>query len=217
MTLGQPRSRAVMRAITTITIVAALAVAACRHVPGPQEVQDSRAHAFDQAMARATARFGGASFEVDQVVVDDGGGRFRAAPKDADDEAGAPRPRPTRLDQRVTGQGADDVLYRLPGGGLALASPTCLQGGSCGCSIAIDYRYLRRDDGHIAIVRLTPEVEVIEVKVASCGYGCGQPPEPQPLTAPGFEVTDPTQLEVIEERYHYVDVRQTCANPIPAP
>lgn len=213
MRSGPPRS--VVAAFAAV--LAIVTAGACRHVPSPQEVQDSRTHAFDQAIARAQARFGGALISVDEVVIDRGDGDRYQPPED-DEVAGAPpRPQPVRVEQRITGQGDADVLYRLPSGRFALAAPTCLEGGSCGCDIAIDYRYLRRDDGRLAVVRLTPKVEVVEVKVESCGYGCGQPPQPRPLTAAALDVADPAQVEVIDESYRYVDVRRTCDHPIPAP
>lgn len=187
----------------------AVGAASCgRHVPGPQEVEDRRTHAFDQAVAHAQLRFGGEVVELDQVVVG-------ADPRGWMEDGGAAPLKP--VDERVAGQGAADALYRLADGRLALAGPTCLEGGSCGCDVAISYRYLRRADGKIAVVRLTPAVERIEVEVASCGYGCGQPSPPQPVVAAALPVTEAAQVEVIDEPYAYVRVVETCEHPIPRP
>lgn len=200
-------------ALAALAALAAVAATGCaRHVPGPAEVAARRAAAFDEALARARARVGADTSELtpDQVVVEAGGW----GPLHGDDTTFTP---PPRLEATVAGAGATDVFYRLADGRIAVAGPTCVQGSSCGCEIGIDYRYLRRGDGSVAVVRLTPDVEVVTVKVASCGGGCGQPPPPQPSVAAALPVTEPTALSIVDERYHYLVVHETCDHPQYAP
>ena len=191
-------------------------LAACASAPSPAEVSRHNTSAIDAAIARAQARFGGAPFQPAQVSVrvpGEGYPGYEPAP----DPSAPPPPAPERLTARVRGQGADDALYRLPSGALAFAGPTCLMGDSCGCEVGIDYRYLQRDDGQIAVVRLTPEVKTYTLELDTCGYGCGQPPPPAWPTAADLGVTAADAIEVIEAPYRFERVVTTCANPIPAP
>lgn len=193
-----------MRVIVTSSLIA---IAACASTPSQREVEAHNQRAYDAAIARAQARFGGAPFEPTtwSFYSDHGRGDL--------DPAAAPTP----LAARVTGQADSDALYRSPSGHLGFAGAACLMGGSCGCEVGIAYRYLVRDDGRVAVVRLTPDLKTYTIEVDSCGYGCGQQPPPMPTFVADLGVDDPGQLEVIEERYRLERVVQTCDNPIPAP
>ncbi len=196
----------------TLTIsIALVGVLGCgRQVPSPAEVSASRAGEFAAALARVQSRFGGAQITTEEIVIDDRG----MGPRPDD---GSPPPVPQRLDARLPGQAEDEALFRAEDGRLALSGPDCLRGGSCGCDVPLAYKFLRREDGRVAIVRMTPVVETIKVEVESCGYGCGQPAPPRPVTAALVPVTDVSQLEVIDAPYRYVEVIETCAHPMPRP
>lgn len=205
-----------MRAAIVVSCVIGVAGACGGHVPSVEEARASRARELEGAFARAQARVGGDEITVDQVVVERAAWMNGPEP-DEPGGADAAAALPVRVDARVAGQGGDDVLYRVRDGRLALAAPTCLRGSSCGCEIGIDYRFLRRADGHVAVVRLMPQVETVKVEVESCGYGCGVPAPPQPATAALLPVTDAGAIEVIDAPYRYVDVVPTCAHPVPRP
>lgn len=188
--------------LTTITLIA------CASAPSPREVEAHNQRAFDAATARAQARFGGAPFEPSTWSF--GGYGFGGDPSEG---AGVPTP----LTARVAGQADGDALYPSPSGHLSFAGPRCAMGGSCGCEAGIGYRYLARDDGRVAVVRLTPDVKTYTIEVEACGYGCGQPAPPEPTYVADLGVDDPARVEVIEERYRLERVVETCDNPIPRP
>lgn len=190
-------------AVLTISIC----LTACASAPSPREVEAHNQRAYDAAIARAQARFGGAPFEPSMWTVYDG--MYRADPTET--------PTPTPLAARAKGQADGDALYPSPSGHLGFAGPSCAMGGSCGCEAGIGYRYLARDDGRVAVVRLTPDVKTYTIEVESCGYGCGQPPPPVPIYVADLGVDDPAQIEVIEERYRLERVVETCDRPMPRP
>ncbi|MBK9033642.1 MAG: hypothetical protein IPL61_20655 [Myxococcales bacterium] len=190
-----------------------LALAACGSPPSPAEVSRHNTGAYDAAVARAQARFGGAPFQPATVGVDDPD-RFGGHPPSLEDQ---PPPTPEPLADRATGAGPGDALFRLPSGTLAFAGPTCAAGDSCGCEVGIGYVYLQRPDGQVAVVRLQPTIKTYTLEVDSCGYGCGQPSPPEPRIAADLGVTDVSAIEVLEEPFRFERVVETCANPMPRP
>lgn len=198
-----------MRRTAALAIV--LSALGCRaHVPTPAEVSASRAGEFAAALARAQQTFGGAQIEAEPIVIDD---RGQGPRPDGD----APAPVPQRLATRVPGQAEDEALYLAADGRVGLSGPDCVRGDSCGCDVPLTYKFLRREDGGVAVVRMTPVVETIQVRVDSCGYGCGVPSPPRPVVAALVPVTDISKLQVIDAPYRFVEVVETCAHPIPRP
>lgn len=185
-----------------------LALAGCAAVPSQATIDRHNQRASDAAIARAQARFGGARFEPASVTV-------------WNDRYGAPpEPDPTApivFAATVRGQGQGDQLYRMADGTLGLAGPTCASGDSCGCDLGIGYIYLRRADGHVAVVRLAPKLTTYVREVDACGYGCGQPSPEPPTVIAGLGVTDPAMIEIVEEPVRVERVVERCANPTPRP
>lgn len=189
-----------------------LALAACGSPPSPAEVGRHNSAAYDAAVARAQARFGGAPFQP--AMVDVGGPDQFGGPAVVPDER---LPPPTRLTERATNQGPNDTLYRVPSGALAFAGPTCAMGSSCGCEVGIGYVYLQRPDGRVGVVRLQPTIKTYTLEVEFCGYGCGQPAPPEHAVAADLGVADLDAIEVLEEPFRFERVVETCANPMARP
>ena len=184
-----------------------VALAGCAAVPSQATIDRHNQHASDAAIARAERRFGGERFEPTYVNL----WMNEYAPEAPDPAA------PAVLPDRVRGQGDQDQLYRMADGSLGVAGPTCASGGSCGCDLGIGYVYLRRPDGHVAVVRLQPRLKTYVREVDACGYGCGQPPPPRPTVVAGLGVTDPAAIEIVEESVRVERVVEHCDNPIPRP
>ncbi|MBL9016174.1 MAG: hypothetical protein JNL83_18445 [Myxococcales bacterium] len=108
-------------------------------------------------------------------------------------------------------------LYAMPDGELALMTKACIRGNACGCEVSRDYKYLKRPDGTVVVVRLTPVVSVREIRVASCGTGCGQPAPPPLRSAARLGVQDAKAIRFVEGSYPYELVVETCAKPVPRP
>ena len=110
-----------------------------------------------------------------------------------------------------------EQLHVRPDGELVFEGRTCVRGSSCGCEVSREYAFARQPDGHVVISRLTPVITVHEVRVKAkaCGTGCGQPPVPLLRTAARLGVTHASELEIVEQRYPYELVIETCAHPMP--
>ena len=105
----------------------------------------------------------------------------------------------------------------MPDDTLALATVDCVLPSACGCDVATEYRFVRRPDRKVAVIRLRPTVRLREVRVASCVEGCGQQPPPIEPTARALGVRRAEDLELIDASYPYEHVRETCENPIVRP
>lgn len=186
-----------------------VALAACAAVPSQATIDRHNQRASDAAIARAQGRFGGERFEpsVYQLWAD----------RPVDPSAAPDPAAPVTVADRVRGQGPQDQLYRMADGTLGVAGPTCAAGDSCGCELGIGYVYLRRTDGHVAVVRLQPRLKTYVREVDACGYGCGQPAPPPPTMIAGLGVTDPAAIEIVEESIRVERVVEHCDNPIPRP
>ena len=186
-----------------------VALAGCAAVPSQATIDRHNQHASDAAIARAQHRFGGERFEPTYVNLWTDG--YARASEEPDPAA------PVVLPDRVRGQGAQDQLYRMADGSLGVAGPTCASGSACGCDLGIGYVYLRRPDGHVAVVRLQPALKTYVREVDACGYGCGVPAPPPPTVIAGLGVTDPAAIEIVEESVRVERVVEHCDNPIPRP
>lgn len=185
------------------------ALAGCAAVPSQATLDLHNQRASDGAIARAQRRFGGERFEPSAYQL--WGDR-------AVDPSAAPDPAtPVAVADRVRGQGDHDQLYRMADGSLGVAGPTCAASDACGCELGIGYVYLRRGDGHVAVVRLRPTLKTYVREVDACGYGCGQPAPPPPTVIAGLGVTDPTAIEIVEESVRVERVVEHCDNPTPRP
>lgn len=191
-----------------IHLVSLLALAGCAAVPSQATLDRRNQSASDRAIARAQARFGGARFEPASYTL--WNDRYNAP---AEPDAAAP----VAFAATVRGQGAQDQLYRMADGSLGLAGPTCASGDSCGCDLGIGYVYLRRPDGHVAVVRLAPRLKTYVHEVDACGYGCGQPSPEPPTVIAGLGVSDPAMIEVVEEPVRFERVVEHCDHPTPRP
>lgn len=125
-------------------------------------------------------------------------------------------PLPRSADVTLAGQDGEHVLI-MPDGTLALITVDCVRGDACGCQVGVEYQFVRKPDGRVAVIRLRPRVHVRQVKVASCGYGCGQPaPTPEPV-AHVLGVARADQVEIVDGTYDLELVEETCDHPIPRP
>lgn len=186
-----------------------VALAGCAAIPSQATIERHNQRASDAAIARAQGRFGGARFEPSFYSV--------WADRPVDPSAAPDPAAPVTVADRVRGQGPQDQLYRMADGTLGVAGPTCAAGDSCGCELGIGYVYLRRPDGHVAVVRLQPTLKTYVREVDACGYGCGQPAPPPPTVIAGLGVTDPAAIEIVEESIRVERVVEHCDNPIPRP
>lgn len=117
----------------------------------------------------------------------------------------------------IVGLRPGEGLYAMPDGELALMTKPCIRGSACGCEVSRDYKYLRRPDGIVVVVRVTPVVSVKEIRVASCGTGCGQPAPPALRSAARLGVKDVSAIRFVEGTFPFELVVETCAHPVPRP
>jgi hypothetical protein len=117
----------------------------------------------------------------------------------------------------IVGLRPGEGLYAMPDGELALMTKPCIRGSSCGCEVSRDYKYLKRPDGTVVVVRLTPVIALREIRVPSCGVGCGQPAPPALRSAARLGIRDVRAIAFVEGSYPYELVVETCANPVPRP
>ena len=199
-------------------IIVFLALAAC----GPSFEQVSAEAERDNQRARAAAdqraARGGTAFAPAQVAIEEPAPPALSPPSDPSAKIATLVAGPGQH-----GLGDDERLYAAPDGQLAFLGMACaLSSGSCGCDVAMSYRYLHAADGHVVVVRLRPEIRTrtIEVK-GSCGFGCGQPPVPphamQPVQAMALGVSALDCVEVREESYALESIHEHCEHMIPAP
>lgn len=191
-----------------------IAAVGCGSVPSQTTLDTHNQRSYDDAVARAEQGFGGETFTPVRYTMWPGGDAAAAESGDATAESPAP---PAAVADRVRGQGDGDQLYRMPGGNLGMASQGCLVGSACGCDVSLSYLYLRRADGHVAVVRLRPTIKTYRKKVEACGYGCGVPAPPEATVIADLGVTDPALVEVIEAPFRREEVVEYCDHPTPRP
>ena len=117
----------------------------------------------------------------------------------------------------IVGLRPDEGLYAMADGELALMLKTCVRGSSCGCEVSREYKFLRRPDGTVVVVRITPAITVKEIRVSSCGIGCGQPAPPALRSAARLGIKDVKAIRFVEGSYPFELVVETCAHPVPRP
>lgn len=110
-----------------------------------------------------------------------------------------------------------EELLIMPDGTLAFTTVDCVVGDACGCEVASEYRFVRRPDRSVVVIRLRPKVHVRALRVLSCGTGCGQPAPVIEPTAHALGVRRADQLTIVDAGYPYELVRETCDHPIPRP
>lgn len=117
----------------------------------------------------------------------------------------------------ILGLRPGEGLYAMPDGELALMMQSCIRGSSCGCEVSREYRFLKTPEGSVVVLRLTPVVSVTEVRVKSCGIGCGQPAPPALRSAARLGIKDVRAIRFVEGSYPFELVVETCAHPVPRP
>jgi hypothetical protein len=117
----------------------------------------------------------------------------------------------------IVGLRPAEGLYAMPDGELMLMPNACIRGSSCGCEVSREYVYLKKPEGTVVVARLTPVVALREIRVASCGFGCGQPAPPALRSAVRLGVKDVAAIQFVESTYPYQLVVETCAHPVPRP
>lgn len=117
----------------------------------------------------------------------------------------------------IVGLRPGEWLYAMPDGELAMMTQSCIRSTSCGCEVSREYRYLKKPDGGVVVMRLTPVVSLREIRVASCGIGCGQPAPPALRSAARLGVKDVKAIRFVEGSYPFELVVETCAHPVPRP
>jgi len=207
------RALGLIRAPGASSLMLACALAACAGVPPRETLELRNRQHHDDALLRARARFGGEAFAPEAVWLPSPEMRTGGQPEGQEAEAHAPTP----LDVKVTGQRDGDQLYRFEDGTLGFSGPACFAGSSCGCETSFEYLYVRRPGGAVAIVRIVPDVKAYIEEVDSCGFGCGQPSPPAPISVARLGITRPEQIEIGEEHTEIERVVQHCDHPIPLP
>jgi hypothetical protein len=117
----------------------------------------------------------------------------------------------------ILGLRPGEGLYAMPDGELMLMPKPCIRGNSCGCEVSREYVYLKKPEGTVVVARLTPVVSLREIKVESCGIGCGQPAPPALRSAARLGVKEVAAIQFVETTYPYQLVIETCDHPVPRP
>ena len=99
---------------------------------------------------------------------------------------------------------------------LVFMEASCESGDSCGCDVPAEYRYYK-DGDRVVIMRVIPDLHVTQVRVESCGTGCGVPAPPQPQPLRGLGAIDPGAVELVQTHYRLDRVTETCDHPMPRP
>ncbi len=99
---------------------------------------------------------------------------------------------------------------------LVFMEASCESGSACGCDVPAEYRYFK-DGDRTVIVRVVPDIRVVQVHVPSCGTGCGQPAPPQPQPLRDLGAIEPSAVELVQVHYRLDRVVETCDNPLPRP
>ncbi|HTJ81960.1 MAG TPA: hypothetical protein VL400_09545, partial [Polyangiaceae bacterium] len=66
-------------------------------------------------------------------------------------------------------------------------------------------------------VRLVPDVTTRTIEVETCGYGCGVPSPPPPISIADLGVERVDQIEIVEEKVRFERVVEHCEHPVPVP